>query len=112
MDKEIKVIIDKANELSNLMKNHKITIDFMKSAEEIKQDRRTQTLLEKLVFEGEKLNEKINSGDDVILDNTYEIELLKAELEENEMAKNHIIIQKEYLNMINTVLERIKTPIE
>ncbi len=110
MLKDYSIIIRKAKKLSQLIKNSEISIKYNKSLSEIRNDRKSQLLLEKLIFIGSNLNNKIRKGETPLVDQSREMEIIKEELENNELVKRHINNQKEYLDLIRQVLQRIKDP--
>lgn len=105
-------IIAKAKELSELINNHEITKRYRESLEKMKDDAVAQKLLSELVLIGRNINESLSSGGSSEMPGTAEMELLKQEFEKNETVKNHILAQREYLNLINRVQEKIKNPAE
>ncbi|HOP63505.1 MAG TPA: YlbF family regulator [Spirochaetota bacterium] len=105
-------IIAKARELSELINNHEITRRYLDSLEKMKDDAGAQKLLSELVMMGRNINNSLTSGDSSERPGVAEMELLKAEFEKNETVKNHLLAQREYLNLISMVQERIKNPVE
>ena len=105
-------IIQKASELSELIKSHDISRQYDESLAKLSKDRAAQNLLEKLVLVGKKLNEKASKGENQTLGPSAESTLLNEQLEKNELVKSHILIQKQYLNMIHLTMEKIKNPVE
>jgi len=101
-------IIQTANELSQMIDSHEITVRYKESLEKMKNDVKAQELLAELVMMGRDLNENLTSG---TRPGAAEMEILKKEFEANETVKNHILAQKEYLNLIKLVQERIKNPV-
>jgi len=103
-------IIKKARELSILIKEHEITRRYRETSEKIKNDVSAQRLLEKLVMLGRDLNEQLLKGEEAKAGEA-ELEFLKSEFEKNILVKEHLLAQKEYLNMLKSIQERIKNPI-
>lgn len=101
-------IISMARELSRMIENHEITVRYKESIEKMKGDMKAQQLLSELVMIGRDLNENLTSG---TRPGVAELEVLKQEFDGNETVKNHILAQKEYLNLIKLVQERIKNPL-
>jgi len=101
-------IIEKAKELAGLIEKHDATRRYKESLEKMKGDVTAQNLLVRLV----KLGEEISTpgSDDLSGTGPAEKELLGKELEQNELVKSHILIQKEYLDLINKVQYKIKNP--
>lgn len=105
-------IIEKARELSELINNHEVTKRYRESLEMMKDDEAAQKLLSDLVLLGRDINESLSSGGTTERPGAAEMELLKQEFEKNETVKNHILAQREYLDLINRVQDRIKNPVE
>lgn len=103
-------IIARAKELSELINNHEVTRRYRESLENMKGDPVAQKLLTELIVLGRDINESLSSGEASDKHGSAEIELLKQEFEKNETVKNHILVQREYLNLINSVQDKIKNP--
>jgi cell fate (sporulation/competence/biofilm development) regulator YlbF (YheA/YmcA/DUF963 family) len=73
-------------------------------------DRNAQELYANLVTLGKELNETISSGGAVERDKTTEYELMNKELEQTPLVKEFIQSQKEYLELLKKVIEKIKNP--
>ncbi len=106
------VIIDKARELSKCIEESEIAVDYYNNIQLMQKDVNAQQLLSRLVLLGKELNEAINSGDEDSFPGGAEAELLREEIRENDLVKNFILAQKNYLNLIQMVQDRIKNPIE
>jgi len=106
------VIIDKARELSKCIEESEIAVDYYNSIKLMQKDANAQQLLSRLVLLGKELNEAINSGDEDSFPGGAEAELLREEIRENDLVKNFILAQKNYINLIQLVQDRIKNPIE
>lgn len=106
------IIIDKARELSKMIENSEISNNYFESIIMMQKDSKAQKLLSKLIVLGKELNEAINSGEKESLPGGAEAELLREEIGKNELVKNYILSQKNYVNLIKLVQERIKNPIE
>lgn len=104
-------IIAKARELSDLINNHEITIRYRESLERMQEDAAAQRLLSELIKIGKDLNNSLSGGSSD-KPGSAEMDLLKQEFDRNETVKNHILVQREYLNLINMVQGRIKNPSE
>lgn len=105
-------IIDKARELSQMIEDSEIAVDYYESIKMMQKDANAQQLLSKLILLGKELNEAINSGEKDSLPGGAEAELLREEIGKNDLVKNYILAQKNYINLIKLVQERIKNPIE
>ncbi len=101
-------IIQKAKELAGLIEKHPITKKYHESMEKMKMDIASQKLLERLVRLGEEISLQ---SKDVSGTGPAERELISKELEENDLVKSHLLIQKEYLDMINKIQYKIKNPL-
>ena len=106
------IIIDKARELSQMIEDSEIANDYYESIKMMQKDAKAQQLLSKLILLGKELNEAINSGEKDSLPGGAEAELLRNEIGENDLVKNYILAQKNYITIIKLVQERIKKPIE
>ncbi len=101
-------IIQKARELSVLIENHQITLNYRESLEKMKNDLTSQKLFAELVRIGGELSSQGEENNSAA--GRAELELLKSEFEKNDTVKNHILVQKEYLMLIQKVQEKIKNP--
>ena len=103
-------IIQKAKELSDLVNSHEITIRYKESLEKLQKDAQSQRLLTELVRIGREVSESMNSPE---ADKSYgvaELDMLKRELDANMFLKDHLVIQRQYLDLISQVQKRIKNP--
>ena len=103
-------IIAKAVELSELINNHEVTLKYRESLEKMQRDPVAQKLLSDLILLGQDINESLSSGKASDRHGAAEIDLLKQEFEKNETVREHILAQREYLNLINSVQDKIKNP--
>jgi len=102
-------IIEKARELARMIENHEITVRYRESLEKMKNDAVAQRLLSELIRIGGEIQNQ--SGTDAESSTgKAELEILKDEFEKNKTVKDHILIQKEYLDLIKMVQDRIKNP--
>ena len=102
-------IIEKARELAVMIENHDITIRYRESLEKMKNDAAAQRLLAELIRIGGEIN-ALNETNQDSAPGRAELEILQVEFEKNQTVKNHILVQKEYLDLIKMVQERIKNP--
>lgn len=102
-------IVEKARELARMIENHEITLRYRESVEKMKHDAVAQRLLAELVRIGGELN-KISGTDAEMTTGKAELEMLKNEFDNNQIVKDHILSQKEYLDLIKMVQDRIKNP--
>lgn len=107
----IKNIIEKTAELALILREHPAAKEYAATSETMSKDRQSQKLLEKLVFLGRDINEKISLEIEVSIEKNAEYELMKREFESNEIVKRHILSQKEYLILLNRIIALIKDPI-
>ena len=107
--KEYDHIIEKAKELASMIKNHEISLRYSDSLEKMKRDAASQKLLMELIRLGAELNNSANSDIEPVMGKA-EAEILKSEFDNNKLVKDHILIQKEYVDLIKTVQDRIKNP--
>jgi len=104
-------IIEQAESLVDLIKEHEITISYQKSLAEIGQDKDSQELLKKLVLLGKDINDRIAAKEKVSPDQSKNFELLKSQLDKNNLVKEHIKNQNQYTKMMQEILNLIKDPI-
>ncbi|MFC1669423.1 YlbF family regulator [Spirochaetota bacterium] len=112
MFEEHERIIELAKKLSSLIKEHEISKKYEESCVKMKSDYKSQELFQKLIMIGSDISEKLKMGREITYESQSEMKLIQKELEESTLVKNHILIQKEYLNFFQTVLDRIKNPTE
>jgi len=102
-------IIEKAKELASMIKNHEISLRYRDSLAKMKQDAASQKLLMELIRIGGELNNSMDTDREPIMGKA-ESEILKNEFNNNQLVKDHILIQKEYIDFIKKVQDRIKNP--
>lgn len=106
---EYEYIIEKAKELAKMIDSHQITVKYRESLERMKQDAAAQRLLAELVRIGGEI--KNSDGTETGASaGRAELTLLKDEFDRNQTVKDHILIQREYLNFIKQIQDRIKNP--
>jgi cell fate (sporulation/competence/biofilm development) regulator YlbF (YheA/YmcA/DUF963 family) len=110
MPDDIQSIIDKAKMLSSSIRNHAVTLRYNECRNRMGNDRSAQELYANLVALGKELNETISSGGTAEPQRTAEYELLQRKLEQNPLVKEYIQSQKEYLELLKKVIEKIKNP--
>ncbi len=110
MENEIKKVIAAAKELSLLMSAHPVTRRYEENLSAMQQDAKSMDLLNRLVSAGKRLHDKAQSGGQVRLDDEGAGRRLQAELAENSLVKEFISSQKEYLKLVQTVIEKIRNP--
>ena len=110
MTDEIQSIIDKAKTFSASIRNHAVTLRYNECRKRMNNDRNAQEIYTNLVALGKELNERISSGSTVEQQRTTEIELMQRALEQNPLVKEFIQSQKEYLEVLKKVIEKIKNP--
>ena len=102
-------IINKARELALMIENHEITVRYRESVEKMKGDAVAQRLLSELIRIGSEINNLSGTGEELSTGRA-ELEILKDEFDNNKTVKDHILAQKEYLDLIKQVQEKIKNP--
>jgi len=105
-------IIEKARELSQMIENSDIAREYYDGIELMQKNVKAQNLLSKLVSLGRELNESISSGDASLSPGGAEIQLLREEIEKDDLVKNYILAQKNYVNLLKLVQEKIKNPVD
>ncbi len=110
MTDAIQPIITKARELAASIREHETTIRYNECLSRISSDRTAQQLYSKLIAIGKELNDRIAAGGVIEQQNSSEYELLQRDLEQNSIVKDYIQSQKEYLDLLNKVIEKIKNP--
>jgi cell fate (sporulation/competence/biofilm development) regulator YlbF (YheA/YmcA/DUF963 family) len=111
MPDDIQSIIDKAKMLSSSIRNHAVTQRYNECRSRMNSDRNAQELYTNLVRLGKELNETIASGGNVERLQSAEYELMQRDLERNTLVKDFIQSQKEYLDFLKKVIEKIKNPL-
>ena len=106
---EYDYIIEKAGELAGMIEKHEITVRYKESLEKMKHDAVAQRLLSELIRIGGEIKNADQTGAELSTGRA-ELSILQDEFEKNQTVKDHILIQKEYLNLIKTVQEKIKNP--
>ncbi len=109
---EYKEIIDKARELSLMIRDHEYTVKYRETSESMRADAGAQKLLADLIRVGRELAENADSDEDKKKEISRENDYLNQELKDNDTVKNHILAQKQYLDLIRQMQERIKNPHE
>ena len=104
-------IIEKARELSGMIEKSEIAREYYEGIQLMQKDAKAQNLLAKLISLGRELNESISSGESSHTHGGAEIELIREEMENNELVKKYILAQKNYVNLLKLVQERIKNPV-
>ncbi len=110
MTDSIQPIIKKARELAASIRELEITARYNECLSRISNDRAAQQLYSTLIAIGKELNERISAGGVIEHQNSSEHEMLQRELEQNTLVKEYIQSQKEYLDLLNKVIEKIKNP--
>ncbi len=105
-------IIEKARDLSQMIESSDIAREYYDGIELMQKDVKAQQLLSKLISFGRELNDSITSGDASLSPGGAELELIREEIEKNDLVKNYILAQKNYVNLLKLVQEKIKNPVE
>lgn len=102
-------IIEKAKELARMIENNEITVKYRESLEKMKSDAVAQRLLAELIRIGGEIQAQSGTESESSAGKA-ELEILKDEFDNNKTVKDHILVQREYLDLIKMVQERIKNP--
>ncbi len=109
MDDDIRAIIERAQELSALIRAHETTRRYESCRARMNNDRKAQDLYARLVAMGRDVNAALSGGGDAARRST-ETELLQKELERNPLVIEFISSQKGYLELLKMVIDRIREP--
>jgi cell fate (sporulation/competence/biofilm development) regulator YlbF (YheA/YmcA/DUF963 family) len=110
MPDNIRLIIEKAKELSDLIKGHQATLNYNDLQMKMNADQKAQELYARLVMMGREINFRLARGDMEDNSQSSEYELLNKELEQNPLVKEYIRCQRAYLDLLKQVTDRIKNP--
>lgn len=110
MQEQIRIIIGKARDLAGAIREHEITKRYNECRAGMSGDRKSRDLLSRLVALGQEINERIARGETVGPESSSEYEFMRQELESNQLVKDYIQSQKEYLDLLKSVIKRIKDP--
>ena len=110
MPENIQHIIDKARELSDSIKNHEITLRYKNILLKMSKDRKARDLYAELVRMGKEINAALAREEKTEPRSSSEYEALRIELEQNPLIKECIRLQREYLDLLKKIIERIKNP--
>ena len=103
-------IIEKARALSGSIRRHPFTHRYNENLARMSTDRKSQELYSRLVTLGKEINDRMTRGEPAIAGATSEYELLKQELQENELVREYIQSQQEYLGLLKKVIDTVKNP--
>ncbi|HOD14339.1 MAG TPA: YlbF family regulator [Spirochaetota bacterium] len=110
MQEQVSIIIEKARDLAGAIREHEITKRYNECRADMNGDRKARDLHSRLVAMGREINEKIARGETIGPEPSSEHEFMRQELENNRLVKDYIQSQKEYLDLLKSVIERIKNP--
>ncbi len=110
MTESIQPIIRKARELASSIREHEITRRYHETLSRIHNDRAAQQLYSKLIAMGKELNDRLSAGGAVERRESSEHEMMQKELEQNTLVKEYIQAQKDYLDLLNNIIEKIRNP--
>ncbi|OHD70150.1 MAG: hypothetical protein A2W19_05010 [Spirochaetes bacterium RBG_16_49_21] len=111
MQEDISRIIEKARELSDSIRSHAITRSYDEIREKMRSDRNAQELYAKLVMMGKEISMLLAREEKIEAKDSSEYELLREELDHNPLVKEYIQTQREYLDLLKKVIERIENPL-
>ena len=106
MSSTIDDIATKAIELSRLIQSCPITQRFNESLNSLAGDKNAQRILDELYVYGR--NVSLGSSADML--KSAEYQQLKNELDKSPLVKKHLLNQREYLNLLQGIMDRIKNP--
>lgn len=110
MEQNYNEIILKAKEISHLINTHEITLKYRETLSKLQKEPKAHKLLQELVRIGGELTDQANRDGSFSNISPTENQLLQKELNENPIVKEHLLAQKNYLNLLNMVTEKIKDP--
>lgn len=110
MTDSIQPIIRKARELASTIREHGIAIRYHETLSRIGNDRAAQQLYARLIAIGKEINDRLSAGGPIERQESSEYEMMQKELEQNPLVKEYIQTQREYLDLLNKVIEKIKNP--
>ncbi len=108
MDTGIEGIVSKAKVLSEMIRNHEVSLRYTRCVDLMKADARARELHSRLVSLGSEINARIAGDGGVDTQAMSEFELIRQGLEETPLVKEFITSRREYLEMIRQVLEKIR----
>ncbi len=107
---DINIIIDKVQELTELISDHEITKKYKETLNNLNKDSDALNIHSRLIELGKKLNERGHKGEPVNAEISAENSLLKEQLENNPKLTKFLQAQKVYLNLVKFIHEKIKNP--
>jgi cell fate (sporulation/competence/biofilm development) regulator YlbF (YheA/YmcA/DUF963 family) len=110
MDEQYRAIINAARDLAGTIRDHEITARYTACRAGMNGNLKARDLHSRLIAMGREINERIARGETVGQAQSSEHELMRRELEENTLVKDYIQCQKMYLDLLKSVIERIKNP--
>jgi cell fate (sporulation/competence/biofilm development) regulator YlbF (YheA/YmcA/DUF963 family) len=96
-----------AAELARLIHGCPIAERYRDSLMRISKDRKSQDLLERLVAMGRIISGGSSASDDTGMS---EYRQIQDELDTDPHVKSHLLAQREYLNLLQAVIDRIRNP--
>jgi cell fate (sporulation/competence/biofilm development) regulator YlbF (YheA/YmcA/DUF963 family) len=100
-------VIDKADELNQIINSHEITLRYKNALSLIKTDSSAQEIYGRLVNLGKVLAEVKDSGKELGDDFVRENESLSVDLANNPIVKEFVEAQKSYFEMMAAVQKKI-----
>jgi cell fate (sporulation/competence/biofilm development) regulator YlbF (YheA/YmcA/DUF963 family) len=110
MQDQFRAIIEKARELAASIREHEIMKRYAACRSGMNADRKARELHARLVAMGREINEQMARGETIGPGPSSELEMMRRELDDNALVKDYIRTQKEYLDLLKSVVERIKNP--
>ena len=66
--------------------------------------------MERLITTGQELQTKVDNNEVIDTTKSAEYELLRKDLNSNIFIKSHLQLQRDYLQLISSVMEKIQKP--
>jgi cell fate (sporulation/competence/biofilm development) regulator YlbF (YheA/YmcA/DUF963 family) len=110
MQDQIAAIIETARDLAGAIREHGTTKRYNECRADMNEDRKSRDLYARLVAMGREINERIARGETIGPESSSEHEFMRQELEGNPLVKDYIKSEREYLDLLKSVVNRIKDP--
>ncbi len=110
MQEQFRTIIEKARDLAGAIREHDLTKRYNDCRAGMNGDRKARDLHSRLVAMGREINERIARGETVGPESSSEYEFMRQELEGSPLVKDYIQSQKEYLDLLKSVIDLVRDP--
>ena len=104
------LIIEKAQEIGELLEENEIAIRYHESSERMEKDPDARELHARLVELGKELDRKIKEGEPFDNEESLVHEMLEERLEQNLLVKEYIGNEKAYLALMTLIIQKIRDP--